>query len=68
MTDAPWEGDGFLAREQRRRCVLIVKLAAELYRRERGRMPENAGALLGAYLKELPAGIKPEDPIPASIE
>ncbi len=29
-----WEGDGFFARERKRRSVLIVKLAAELYRRE----------------------------------
>ena len=39
-----WEGESPLAREPRRRAVLIVKLAAELYRREHGRPPENAGA------------------------
>ncbi len=63
-----WEGNGNLAREPRRRAVLIVKLAAELYRREHGKPPANAGALLGAYLKELPAGIAREDPIPDRID
>ena len=48
--------------EPRRRAVLIVKLAAELYRREQGKLPANAGLLLDGYLKELPAGIKPDDP------
>jgi hypothetical protein len=28
---ALWDGDGMLARERRRRSVLIVRLAAELY-------------------------------------
>jgi hypothetical protein len=63
-----WEGNGNLAREPRRRAVLIVKLAAELYRREHGKPPANAGALLGAYLKELPAGIAREEPIPDRID
>ena len=63
-----WEGESSLAREPRRRAVLIVKLAAELYRRERGKSPANAGALVGDYLKELPVGIAREDPIPAGIE
>ena len=60
----PWEGDGPLAREPRRRADLIVKLAAELYQRERGQAPTTAGALLGPYLKVLPEGIEPNDPIP----
>ena len=38
------------------RCSL-VKLAAELYRREKGRAPARAGELLEGYLKELPEGI-----------
>ena len=63
-----WEGDSILAREPRRRAVLIVKLAAELYRREHGKAPANAGALLDRYLKKLPAGIKSDDPIPAGID
>ena len=63
-----WEGDSALAREPRRRAVLIVKLAAELYRREQGKPPANAGALLGGYLKKLPEGIKQDDPIPAGID
>jgi hypothetical protein len=63
-----WEGNGALAREPRRRAVLIVKLAAELYRREQGKPPANAGALLGRYLTVLPGGIKIDDPIPAGID
>jgi hypothetical protein len=63
-----WEGDSALAREPRRRAVLIVKLAAELYRRERGKPPANAGALLEGYLKELPSGIARDEPIPAGID
>jgi hypothetical protein len=63
-----WEGDSALAREPRRRAVLIIKLAAELYQREHGRPPANAGALLDGYLKELPNEISRDDPIPAGIE
>jgi hypothetical protein len=64
----PWEGDGPLAREPRRRAVLIVKLAAELYRRERGQPPATAGALVGPYLKVLPEGIASDDPIPDGLD
>ena len=63
-----WEGDGSLAREPRRRAALIVKLAAELYRRDRGKLPTNAGLLLDRYLKKLPEGIKRDEPIPAGIK
>ena len=65
---APWELNGELARERRRRSALIVRLAAELYRRERGQLPPAAGALLGIHLKELPEGIAANDPIPAGLE
>jgi hypothetical protein len=65
---AAWEGGGFLARERRRRSVLLVKLAAELYRREKGELPKTAGALLKGYLKELPEGIGSDDAIPARDE
>ena len=54
--------------ERRRRSVLIVRLAAELYRREHGAAPATAGALLGTVLKELPEGIAADDPIPAGPE
>jgi hypothetical protein len=67
IAETPWEGDGPLARELRRRGVLIVKLAAELYRREQGRPPATAGALLGNYLHELPEGIAAGDPIPDAL-
>jgi hypothetical protein len=63
-----WEGDGFFARERRRRSALVVKLAAELYRREKGTAPETAGALLEGYLKELPEGVSRTDRIPSGIE
>jgi hypothetical protein len=63
-----WEGTGPLAREPRRRAVLILKLASELYRREHAKPPANAGVLVGGSLKELPAGITPDDPIPDGID
>jgi hypothetical protein len=62
---APWEGNGPLAQEPGRRAALIVQLAAELYRRERGHAPTTAGALLGPYLNVLPEGIVRDDSIPA---
>ena len=65
---ASWEGNGGLARERRRRSALLVKLAAELFRRERGKPPVKAGELLGSYLKELPEGIKDDDPIPERVD
>ncbi len=68
MTKAPWEDDGPLAREPRRRAAMIVRLAAELYRREHGRLPATAGELRGGYLKDLPHGFSDHDSIPASLE
>jgi hypothetical protein len=61
-----WEENGSLARERRNRSVLIVRLAAELYRCEHGHFPATAGALAGPYIKELPEGIAPGDPIPTA--
>jgi hypothetical protein len=63
-----WEKDNPLDRERRRRSALIVRLAAELYRRERGRLPASVGELIGPYLKALPEGIRPSDPIPGDSE
>jgi hypothetical protein len=63
-----WEGDGVFARERRRRSVLTIRLAAELYRREKGKLAANAGALLGTYLEELPDGVAPGDPIPGGLD
>lgn len=68
QSDPPWEGEGELARERRRRSVLIVRLAAELFRREHGAAPATAGALLETILEELPEGITAADSIPASLE
>jgi hypothetical protein len=62
------EGAGIFARERRRRSALLVKLAAELYRREHGTPPPNAGELVGGYLQDLPEGVAPGDPIPGALE
>jgi hypothetical protein len=63
-----WEGDGDLAREHRRRAALIVRLAAELYKREHGRDPSRAGELIGRDLPSLPEGIKSGDPISTKLD
>jgi hypothetical protein len=65
---AAWEGDGFLAQERQRRSVLIVRRAAELYRREHGTPRTTSGVLVGLYLKELPEGIAAGDPIPKGVD
>jgi hypothetical protein len=66
--DYAWEGNAF-AHERRRRSVLLIKLAAELYRREQEKMPANAGALVdGGYLNKLPEGVGRNEPIPDGIE
>ena len=64
----PWEREGELTRERRRRSVLIIRLAAELFRREHGAFPHEAGELLGKDLQVLPEGIAADDPIPAGLE
>jgi hypothetical protein len=66
--NAPFDPKSLVAREPRRRAVLIVKLAAELYRRELGHPPSTAGSLVGRCLTELPQGIKHDDPIPSSLD
>jgi hypothetical protein len=64
-----WERDSAFARERRRRSVLLVKLAAERYRREQGKTPANVGTLVdGCYLKKLPEGVGRNEPIPDGIE
>jgi hypothetical protein len=68
MSRAPWEGDGHLARESRHRAALIVKLAAELFRREHNKPPATAGALVGSYLKVLPEGIDRDEQVPKDID
>ncbi len=67
LWSAPWD-QSKLGGEPRRRAVLIVKLAAEFYRREHGKPPAKAGDLVGTSLKALPAEIKSGDPIPANLE
>lgn len=45
----------------------IVKMAERAFVIERGRQPKTYGELLGPYLKKLPDGIEPTDPVnPAS--
>jgi hypothetical protein len=67
LWNAPWDQKK-LGGEPRRRAVLIVKLAAELYRREHGKLPVKAGELVGSCLKALPVEIKAGDAIPASFD
>jgi hypothetical protein len=43
-------------RERPRQARLVVHLADQLYRREHGEPPDSPAALVGPYLKELPAG------------
>ena len=54
-----WAKDGPLERERRRRSALIVRLAAELFKRERGRMPTTADELIGPDLPSLPRVSRP---------
>jgi hypothetical protein len=68
LLNAPFDPKSVLGRELRHRAVLIVMLAAELFGREQGHPPATAGALLGRYLKQLPEGIKQDDPIPARLD
>jgi hypothetical protein len=68
MSRSPWERDGLLAREPRHRAALIVKLAAELFRREHNKAPTTAGALVGPYLRVLPEGIDKDEPCPDRID
>jgi hypothetical protein len=49
-----WDLRAFRARERANHRALVVLLASELYRRERGTDPPSDEALVGPYLKELP--------------
>jgi len=44
-------------RDRSQRAGLVVALASELYRRERGKEPGSPADLVGPYLKELPDGV-----------
>jgi hypothetical protein len=68
LLNAPFDPKSHLAREPRRRAVLIIKLAAELFRREQGHAPTPAATLLGRYLKRLPEGINDHDAIPPELD
>jgi hypothetical protein len=54
----PWipPVDWYLDGERARRAQLVVSLAAQLYRRERGSLPKSPAELVGPYLKALPEG------------
>ena len=41
-------------RDRRAHRELVIMLATEIYRRERGRLPPSEEALVGTYLKSLP--------------
>ena len=49
-----WDLQGLSRREGAGHRALVVFLAGELYRRERGTDPPSDEALVGPYLKELP--------------
>lgn len=63
-----WDEGGPFAIERRRRSALIVRMAAELFRRETGHPPKSVGELVGPCLEELPDGVAASDPIPKSID
>ena len=49
-----WDLRGLRIRERANHRALVVLLASELYRRERGTDPPSDEVLVGPYLKELP--------------
>jgi hypothetical protein len=48
--------------ERSRQARLVVTIAGELYRRERGKRPASPRELVGPYLTELPFGFVDEKP------
>lgn len=47
-------------RERATQAALVVHLASELHRRERGRPPADPEDLVGPYLRALPTAIGPK--------
>ena len=45
-----------MTRDERARAAIIVHLAERLYEREHGKPPASVDALVGPYLKAIPAG------------
>jgi hypothetical protein len=55
-----WKGlERSISRDEKTRAGLIVHLAEQLYKREKGKEPANVRDLVGPYLKELPVGYAP---------
>jgi len=54
----PWPPDRLQDRRAHRE--LLIMLATELYRRERGSLPSSDEALVGTYLKSLPDDRSPD--------
>jgi hypothetical protein len=52
--DIQWPVSPDRLRERRAYHDLVMVLAEEIYRRERGRRPPSEDALVGTYLKSLP--------------
>jgi hypothetical protein len=48
----PTQSESYLAHLETRE--LVIMLATEIYRRERGSLPSSDEALVGTYLKSLP--------------
>lgn len=55
----------WFSREQRARASILLELARQLYRRERGAAPTSDRDLVGPYLDRLPDGaVNPGPPSP----
>ena len=56
LHSSPSAFEAQIARERANQANLVISLANELYKRERGDYPDRAEDLVGAYLKALPEG------------
>jgi hypothetical protein len=57
-----------LARDEEARATLIVHLAEQLYKREKGREPTAVEDLVGPYLKAIPDGYVAPSKLPGNAQ